>query len=182
MKKVILLVLCLIFVLCGCEKLEKAEPYYTETNDEVVFSTQYEYYFDDEHSIRCSWENKTAESFSFYDTFELHILGDDGEWYVVSKGEEVEFITDYCHGISAEGTSNARYDLSVYTDKLKEGESYRISTFFFDDNGNNYQAFAEFVCDNKLAEEEMVKVSDGASIHRENPQVGSDFQILHKNG
>ena len=172
MKKVILLVLCLIFVLSGCGKLEKAEPFYTETKEEVVLSTQYEYYFDDEHSIRCDWENKT---------FELHVLGDDGEWYVVSKGEEVEFITDYRHGISAEGTSNARYDLSLYTDELKDGESYRISTYFFDDNGNNYQAFAEFVCDNKLAEEEMVKVSDGGAVHRDDPQEGSDFQIFLKN-
>ena len=123
MKKVILLVLCLIFVLSGCGKLEKAEPFYTETKENVVFLTQYEYYFDDEHSIRCSWENKTDEGFSFYDTFELHVLGDDGEWYVVSKGEEVEFKTDYCYGISANATSNARYDLSIYIEDLKEGES-----------------------------------------------------------
>ena len=182
MKKVILLVLCLIFVLSGCGKLEKAEPFYTETKEEVVLSTQYEYYFDDEHSIRCDWENKTSEEFSFYDTFELHILGDDGEWYVVSNGEEVEFNTDYCHGISADGISNARYDLSIYTEKLKEGESYRISTFFFDDNGNNYQAFAEFVCDNKLAEEEMKIASNGYSDHRTDPEVSDDFLILGNNG
>ena len=181
MKKVILLVLCLIFVLSGCGKLEKAEPFYTETKEEVVFSTQYEYYFDDEHSIRCSWENKTSEGFSFYDTFELHVLGDDGEWYVVSNGEEVEFNTAYCYGISADGISNARYDLSVYTEKLKEGESYRISTFFFDDNGNNYQAFAEFVCDNKLAEEEMKLASNGYSDHRTDPEVSDDFLILENN-
>ena len=181
LKKVILLVLCFIFILSGCEKLEKAEPYYTETREDVVLSAQYEYYFSDETSVRCDWENKSSEEFSFYDTFELHILGDNGEWFLVNKGEEVNFNTNYCHGISAEGKSSARYDLSVYTDKLKEGEIYRISTYFFDESGNNYQVFAEFTCDNELAEKELEKVSGGASNYRENPQVGDNFTILNGN-
>ena len=182
MKKAILLVLCFIFIFSGCEKLEKSEPYYTETREDVVLSAQYEYYFSDEISVRCNWENKTSEEFSFYDTFELHILGDDGEWFVVNKGEEVSFNTNYCHGISPEGESTARYDLSVYTDKLKEGEIYRISTYFFDESGNNYQVFAEFTCDNELAEKELEKVSGGAADHRGNPQIGGELEVLHKNG
>ena len=180
LKKIILLVLCFIFVLSGCEKLEKAEPYYTETREDVVLSTQYEYYFSDEISVRCNWENKSSEEFSFYDTFELHMLGDDGEWYLVTKGDEIDFNSDYCHGIPSEEKSTARYDLSLYTDKLKEGEIYRISTYFFDENGNNYQAFAEFTCDSELAEKEMKKVSDGNADHRRNPQAGENFQILQK--
>ena len=56
MKKVILLVLCFIFILSGCEKLEKAEPYYTETREDVVLTTQYEYYFSDGYLMRLEYE------------------------------------------------------------------------------------------------------------------------------
>ena len=181
MKKIILLVLCFIFVLSGCERLEKAEPYYTETRDDVTFSAQYKYYFTDEPSLRCTWTNSSTESFSFYDTFELHVL-DGEEWYVVSKGDEVSFNTDYCHGIDPESESNSRYDLSLYTDELKEGKTYRISTYFYDDNGNNYQAFAEFICDDKLAEEEMAEVSGGSGGHRGGLTLGGDYVILPGNG
>ena len=106
---------------------------------------------------------------------------EDSYFIRFNKGEEVNFNTNYCHGISPDGKSSARYDLSVYTDKLKEGEIYRISTYFFDESGNNYQVFAEFTCDNELAEKELEKVSGGASNYRENPQVGDNFTILNGN-
>lgn len=181
MKKIIITLLCFVLLLSGCEKLQKAEPYYTETRDDVTFYTEYEYCFDDESSIRCFWKNESKDSLSFYDTFELHVLGDDGEWYRIMGKEPVTFNTNYCHGIDPESESSDRYDISVYTDKLDDGKTYRISTFFFDDNGNNYQVYAEFVCDNELAEEEMKKVSGGQFDKREDPGYGGTFEILDPN-
>ncbi|MBQ3530547.1 MAG: hypothetical protein IJA05_01335 [Oscillospiraceae bacterium] len=181
MKKIILILLCFVLLLSGCENLSKAEPYYTETKEGLSFSTQYKYIFDDETSIRCVWKNESSDSLSFYDTFELHLLGNDGEWYLVTKGGEVSFNTNYRHGIDPESESNARYDISVYTDKLKDGETYRISTYCFDDNGNNYQVFAEFTCDNKLAEEEIKEISGGLSSHRSDPSPGGSIEIVEKN-
>ena len=180
MKKIILILLCFVLLLCGCEKLQKAEPYFTETREDVVLSAQYEYYFDDERRIRCIWKNESSEALSFYDTFELHVLGDDGEWYRIMDNEAPVFNTKYCHGIDPESESGNRYDISVYTDKLDEGKTYRISTFFFDDNGNNYQVFAEFICDNELAEKEMEKVSGGEFNTREDPSFSGKFEILEK--
>lgn len=172
MKKIILILLCFVFLFSGCEKLQKAEPYSSETREDVILNTKYEYCFDDESSIRCLWKNESFEKFSFHDTFELHILGDDGEWYRVSNGEQVIFNTDYSHGIDANSETNARYKIDLYTDGLKEGETYRISTYFFDESGNNYQIYAEFTCDNALAEEEMKEASDGMFTHRDDPQQG----------
>jgi hypothetical protein len=70
-----------------------------------------------------------------------------------------------------------RYDIRLYSDGLKNGKTYRISTFFFDKNGNNYQAYAEFICDNALAEEEMKEVSNGMLSHREDPSYGGKLNI-----
>ncbi|MBR3963177.1 MAG: hypothetical protein IKK14_06595 [Oscillospiraceae bacterium] len=180
MKKIILLILCFVFVFSGCEKLEKAEPYYTETREDVVFGTQYEYCFTDEGSVRCFWENKSKESFYFHDVFELHVLDDDGEWYVVSKGDEVTFNTNYRHGIDPESETSSRYSISLYADELKSGKTYRISTYFYDDNGNNYQVFAEFLCDDKLAEKEMSETTDGIFNDRTDPESieGGIFEII----
>ncbi len=175
MKKIILLILCFVFVLSGCEKLAKAEPYYTETRDDVVFSTQYDYCFTDESNLRCFWKNESKESFSFYDTFELHVLGNDGEWYVVSKGDEVSFNTNYCHGIDPESETTSRYQISLFADELDSGKTYRISTYFYDDNGNNYQAFAEFICSDELAENEM-KEASGPS-YRSDPEYAGTFDV-----
>ena len=166
LKKIILLMLCFIFILSGCKSLPKAEPFYNETREDVTFSTQYEYYFDDEASIRCYWKNESTESLSFYDTFELHVLGSNGEWYMV--GMPAVFNTNYCHGIDPESESAAMYNISLFTNKLDEGKTYRVSTFCFDDNGNNFQFFAEFVCDNALAEEEMEEAS-GGMVDRRDP-------------
>ncbi|MBQ7874147.1 MAG: hypothetical protein IJ306_03165 [Oscillospiraceae bacterium] len=178
MKKIILILLCFVLLFAGCEQLQKAEPYYTETRDDITLKTQYEYYFDDESNILCVWNNESAEELYFHDTFELHILGDDGEWYRVSKGEEVTFNTGYSHFVEPDTESNNRYELSVYTKSLKEGETYRISTYCFDGNDNRYQIFAEFTCDNKLAEEEMKEVSGGYVGKRSDPEEGGSFEII----
>lgn len=172
MKKIILILLCFVLLLSGCQSLPKAEPYFSETREDVTFNTQYNYYFDDEINIRCLWKNESTEEFSFYDTFELHVLGNDGEWYLLSKGDEVSFNTNYSHGLKPESETSSRYDLSVYADKIVGGKTYRISTYFFDDNGNNYQVFAEFTCDNKLAEEEMKEVT-GSSKREDLTDAGS---------
>ncbi len=179
LKKIIFLILCFVLILSGCENLPKAEPYYTETNDKIVFSTQYDYYFEDESSIRCFWNSTAGETFYFHDTFELHILGDDGEWYVV--GNEAAFNTKYRHGIDSGVQTSSRYEIDVYTDKLKEGEIYRISTYCFDGNENYYQVYAEFVCDNKLAEKEMKEVSGGIG-KREDPSYVGVPEVLEGKG
>lgn len=180
MKKIAVILLCFVLLLSGCRSLSKAEAFYTETRDDITLSTQYQYYFDDEGSVRCYWDNTGDDSLSFYDTFELHMLGDDGEWYVVDSGEEVSFNTGYCHGIDPRSRANARYSIELYTERLKDGKTYRISTFCFDDDGNNYQVFAEFTCDNKLAEEEMSEVSGGRYNKRGDPELG-DFDVLTGN-
>lgn len=180
MKKIVLILLCFVLLLSGCGNDIKAEPYYTETREDVSFSTQYKYIFDDETSIRCIWKNEGTDALSFHDTFELHVLGKDGEWYLVTKGEAVTFNTNYRHGIDPESETSSRYDVSLYIDKLKDGETYRISTYCFDDNGNNYQVFAEFTCDNNLAEEEIKDISGGLRDHRSDPEVGGNFEILEK--
>ena len=176
MKKIILILLCFVLLLSGCQNLPKAEPYYTETREDVTFNTQYSYCFKDERDIRCIWKNESTEGFSFHDTFELHVLGNDGEWYLLSKGDEVSFNTNYRHGIDPESETSSRYDLSLYTDEIENGKTYRISTYFFDDNGNNFQVFAEFTCDDKLAEQEMEEVT--GSSYREDPEYSDDFNIL----
>ena len=179
MKKIILILLCFVFLFTGCEQLQKAEPYYTETRDDVTLRTQYEYYFDDESNILCVWSNESGEELFFHDTFELHILDEDGEWYKLSKGDEVSFNTNYRHGIEPESESNNRYELSVYTKGLKNGETYRISTYCFDDNGNSYQVYAEFICDNELAEAEMSELSGGAADKRTDPEYAGTIDIIN---
>jgi len=176
LKKIILILLCFVLLLSGCQQLQKAEPFYSETMEEVTFDTQYDYYFNDERSIRCFWKNESKKSLSFHDVFELHVLGNDGEWYVLTKGDEVAFNTNYSHGIDPESETSSRYDLSLFTDKVEDGKTYRISTYFFDEAGNYYQAFAEFVYDNQLAEQEMKEVT-GES-YREDPEYAGTPDII----
>lgn len=181
MKKIILLILCLVLMLAGCQNLVKAEPYYTETNDSVVLSTKYKYSFTDEGIVRCVWTNNSDIAYSFHDVFELHVLGDDGEWYLVSNGDEVSFNTNYSHGIDPQSESNAKYTISLYTDELKSGKTYRISTYFYDDDKNYYQAFAEFTCDDELAENELKESSDGLFSHRKDPSAEGSFKVIEDN-
>ena len=169
MKKLLIMLLCVVLLLSGCSK-QKAESYYEETGEGVSFKTEYKYYFSDEKKVFCVWENSCDETMFFHDTFQLHELGNDGEWYVVGNPEEVSFITIYSHGIDPETESRMEYDISLYTDKLTNGSTYRISSYYYDSEGNNYQVFAEFTCDNKLAEEEMYEISDGIVSKRDNKE------------
>ena len=162
MKKFVLILLCFV-LLTGCAAQQKAEPFYETVNEDVVFTSQYKYYFDDENYIVGFWVNSGDQNYYFHDTFELHKLGSDGEWYVVGDPEEVSFYTDYSHFVepSLDVDCRAGYEISLFTDKLEKGQTYRISTYFFDADGNYYQAYAEFICDNALAEEEMLEITDG---------------------
>ncbi len=178
MKKLVLLLLCLVFVLSGCEQLQKAESYYPDTKEDVYLKTVYKYCFDDESNILCTWVNESDKEYMFQDPFELHIL-DEGEWYLVKGDADVVFNTNYCHGIKPNSEGNHRYELSIYTDKLKSGETYRISTYFYDEEGNYFQAFAEFTCDSKLAEKEMSEVTGGSASDRTDPETGnSSLEVL----
>ena len=81
MKKLIVLVLCLVFLLCGCD--QKAEPFYEGTNELVTLTPTYTYYFSDEPYMLCKWSNGTDGYIRFDDVFELQRLNSKGEWCVV---------------------------------------------------------------------------------------------------
>ncbi len=181
MKKILLLLLCFVLLLSGCEKFEKAEAFYPETNEDIILKTKYNYLFEDESNILCVWTNNTGRDFTTHSVFELHVL-EDGEWLKVTKGEPVAFNTNFLYGIDSEGESNQRYEVSVYTDKLKDGKEYRISTYCFDDDGNYYQVYAEFTCDNELAEKEIQEVTGGSASDRTDPEYAGELEIIEGNG
>ncbi|MBR5310898.1 MAG: hypothetical protein IKU42_07230 [Oscillospiraceae bacterium] len=180
MKKILLIILCVVLLLSGCAQQQKAEPFYSESGEGVRFEAEYKYYFTDETIIGCNWYNETEGEICFHDTFRLEQLGKDGEWYLVDKGDEVSFNTKYCHGVYANTKSGMNYDISLYTNKISEGNTYRISTYYFDENDNYYQVYAEFICDNKLAEEEMFEISDGIVNNRQehNQDISDKINIL----
>ncbi len=165
------MLLCAVLLLSGCSQ-QKAEPYYETTGEGIRMETQYKYYFSDEKSVFCTWYNETDAKVNFYDTFELHELGKDGVWYKVENGEEPVFNTAYSHAVEPGKECRAKYDILVYTESLEEGKSYRLSTFYFDGDGNNYQIYAEFICDTTLAEEEMYEISDGMVRSRNESKYG----------
>lgn len=164
MKKFAIIILCLAFLFSGCQSLEKAEPFYPETGENVSLKTEYEYYFADETNILCFWTNNTESDVFFHDTFQLHQLGNDGEWYLIGNFEDANFNTNYSHFVKTgeENTCNARYDITRFSAELEDGKTYRISTYYFDSEDNYYQIYTEFECNDKLAEEEMLEISDGA--------------------
>ena len=179
MKKLLIIILCLVFAFSGCGAMKKAEPFYSETGENVEFKTEYKYYFSDETSILCLWTNLGDENIFFHDTFQLHQLGDDGEWYVVGDPEKAEFNTDYSHFVEPgeENTGNARYDITRFSAKLENGKTYRLSTYYFDNNGNYYQIYSEFICSDKLAEKEMLEISGGASDGRNSYYEDGVFEV-----
>lgn len=160
MKKLIVLVLCLAFLLCGCD--QKAEPFYEGTNELVTLTPTYTYYFSDEPYMLCKWSNGTDGYIRFDDVFELQRLNSKGEWCVVKEKGEAEFNTSYCHGIEPNTESLARYDIELFAKSLDNGATYRISTYCYDEDGNYYQVYAEFICDDDLAEQELIELSNAA--------------------
>ena len=182
MKKLVLIILCIVLLLSGCQTKQKAEAFYTETTDTVVFETEYDYYFTDEPNIFCHWVNLGDENIFFHDTFELHELGDNGEWYRLGNLEDASFNVDYKHFVEPgeENLSNARYGIDVFTNKLEEGKTYRISTYCFDADENYYQVYAEFTCDSNLAEKEMLEITDGMFGDRDYDFETEEFEVLPK--
>ena len=172
MKKIILMLVCAVLAFSGCSR-QKAETYYNESGEGVRLETEYKYYFSDEKNVFCTWHNDTDKTINFHEVFQLHELGSDGEWYLVGSTEDASFSTKYGYFADAGADCRFEYDISVYTDKLENGSTYRISTYYYDADGNYYQIFAEFVCDDALAEEEMYEISDGIIGKREEPEVHS---------
>ena len=169
--------MCIAVLFAGCQSLEKAEPFYAETGENVEFKTEYKYYYSDELTFFCKWNNETEGNIYFHDTFELHQLGENGEWYRIGTPEDVTFNTSYSHFVEPGFESKAIYDLSLFTRNLDEGKTYRISSYYFDDNENYYQIYAEFTCSNKLAEEEMLEITNGAFSERDNNFEVKEFEI-----
>lgn len=180
MKKLLLIILCVVLLLSGCSQQQKAEPFYSESGEGVRLETEYKYYFTDEKVVGCNWYNETEAEICMHTTFRLEELGKDGEWYLVDKGDEVNFNTNFCYGVEAGTKSRINYDISLFANKLIEGKTYRISTYYFDDNDNYYQIYAEFTCDASLAEEEMLEISDGIVNNRKeyNQDIGDGIEIL----
>lgn len=172
LKKILLMLLCAVLAFSGCSK-QKAETYYNEYGESVSFETEYKYYFTDEKNVFCNWHNGTDKKINFHEVFQLHELGDDGEWYLVGNVEDASFNTKYSFFADPDSGCRVKYDISAYTDKLENGSTYRISTYYYDAEENYYQMFAEFICDDKLAEEEMYEISDGIVGKREEPEVHS---------
>ena len=65
---------------------------------------------------------------------------------------------------------------------ILDGKTYRISTYYFDNEENYYQVYAEFTCDNELAEKEMLEISDGMMGNRYNTELlpGGNLTILEE--
>lgn len=175
------MLLCAILLLSGCSQ-QKAEPYYETIGEGISVNTQYKYYFTDEKSVTCIWTNNTDADIRFHEAFQLHELGSDGTWYKVGNDENADFSTIFCYMAESNGECNAKYDLTIYTDKLEVGKTYRISTYYFDNEENYYQAYAEFICDDELAEKEMLEISDGMMGNRYNTELlpGGELTILEE--
>ncbi len=160
MKKIFAFVLCFVLLFCGCDK--KAEPYFDKTPEGVTFTTNYQYYFTDETYIQVRWMNDTDKTFHFTDEFRLEKLS-GSTWYLVSKKEAPVFNEEYYHYVEPHSKSSSIYHVDLYTDALVEGTTYRISTSCRDDEENYYQLYAEFICDNTAAEEELAGIIENGA-------------------
>ena len=157
MKKLLLLALCIVFVLCGCDK--KAEPFYETTSDKITLTTDFHYYFSDDTFLLTHWSNQTEGTIRFTDEFRLEKLSGN-TWYTVSEKEAPLFNKDYLHILEPMSEGMARYDIDAYLDALEQQTTYRLSTYCFDESGNYYQVYAEFVCDDEAANIEIEGLMD----------------------
>lgn len=157
MKKLIALVLCVLFLFCGC--MRKSEPFYEETNDNIVFEPYYHYVFADDESIRIQYTNNTENPIYFYDIYNLE-KDVNGTWMIIGDSRYKTFDTTYRHEVSPGSTSDARYYTKAYTETLVEGTTYRISTYCFDDEGHYWQVFAEVTCDDEKANDEIIEITN----------------------
>ena len=167
MKKALALALCLILLLCGCDK--KAVPYYEAPAEGVTLTSLYQYCYADEDGIFAQWVNNTDANIYFTDEFRLEKLSGE-RWVTVSKKEAPVFNTDYHHFVEPGIESLNHYDLTLYTDGLNDGVTYRISTYYYNDNGEYYQIYATFLCDEEKAEEEITKLMEQSAALAENSE------------
>ena len=155
MKKIFVAVLCLLLLLCGCDK--KAEPFYDTFAEGITFATNYQYYFTDDAYVQVRWMNDTDKTFYFTDVFRLEKLSGN-TWYTVSGEKAPVFNEDYYHFVEPHSKSMSIYHVDLYTPALTEGTTYRISTSCRDEEENYYQLYAEFTCDNIAAEAELADI------------------------
>lgn len=159
LKKMLLFALCLTLLLCGCD--QKAKPFYETSSDAITLTTLYDYYFRDDEYVLATWNNQTEGTIHFTDEFRLEKLSGN-TWYTVSKTETPVFRDDYTHFLDAKTEGLASYDVNLYLDELAQQTTYRLSTYCYDDDGNYYQVYAEFICDDKAAENEVKELMGAA--------------------
>ena len=163
MKKILIFALCLVLLLCGCDK--KAVPFYETSSDDITLTANFHYYFGDDKYILATWNNATDGIIHFTDEFHLEKLS-GSTWYTVSGKEAPVFRDDYTHFLESMTEGAARYNLDLYLDELAQQTTYRVSTYCYDDNGKYYQVYAEFTCDDKAAEneiQELLAQAEGSS-------------------
>lgn len=144
----------LAVILCGCGK---AEPFYQQELEGLTVKTYYEYYFPDDGNVTCTWNNDT-DKYLYYEK-EFRLEKQSGEdWYEVSPKNKLDFSGFLLSGIPARSTSSSLYEMTEFT--LEEGVTYRISTYCYDEEGNYYQVYAQFICDSEKATEEINNLLD----------------------
>lgn len=155
MKKIIIAVLALMFILCGCGE---AMPFYDSELEGLTVKSRYKFCFADDSRVILDWSNGSDKDIYYVKEFKLEKK--DGEiWYTVSPKNKIEFNSESKYVIDPADTSSSNCDLSEYT--LTEGTAYRISTYCFDDEGNYYQVYAEFICNSDKANAEILAIMDG---------------------
>lgn len=142
-----------MLLLCGCDKA--AVPFYDETNDKIQFESLYNYCFTDDAYVFCNWTNGTNGEIYFTDDYSIDKQTKDGKWVNVLK-KESDSSNNYSHVVSSGNTSMSKFDFDTVVPT--KGTIYRISTFCYDENDNHFQVYAEFTCDDELAEAEINEI------------------------
>lgn len=177
MKKLFAILLTICLLLCGCT--QPSVPFTENTSDQITVEPEYHYVYPDDKALTLYWTNNTTEKIYMLKTYNLEMLSGDS-WVIVGNSEKADFDTSFSFMTSPGNTSNVTYDFRVYTDSLKEGNTYRISTFCFDDKGNEYQVFAEFICDAGLADEETkakIEADQNGEFRKYTPKEGE--KVIH---
>lgn len=147
------MVLCLLLLLCGCDKA--AVPFYDETTDQVLFESLYNYCFTDDTYVFCNWTNNTGSEIYFTDDYAIDRQTKDGKWVNLVEHKADEDY-GYSHVVSSGNISMAKFEFDG--NELSDGTIYRVSTYCFDEAGNNFQVYAEFTCSDELAEAEIEEI------------------------
>lgn len=149
MKKLFAFILVFCLLLSGCS----SKPYYENTSEDILVTPFYYYLFPDDTKLITEWTNNSDKAIYTYKEFKLEKLTDD-RWVTIGTTPNVEFEKTFRTKVSPGNTSSISYDLSIYGVAIKEGITYRISTYFFDADENYYQVYVEFICNEELANKE----------------------------